>query len=621
MKEYKILNRINTPRDLDTLTYEELNSLCAEIRAFMLENVQKSGGHIASNLGVVELTVAIHRVIDTPKDHLIFDVGHQSYVHKILTGRKEAFSTLRAGGGLSGFTSRHESEHDCFGAGHSSTSLSAAIGFAKADKLSGLDAFTVAVVGDGAFTGGMIHEALNNLESDLPLIVILNENEMSISKNIGHFAQNISKLRSGQRYLKTKRATRNFIKKIPLIGNGLFRFIRDIKKSLKNAMFGSNYFEDMGLYYLGPVDGHDTAALERLLKEAKAAGQSSLIHVKTIKGKGFAPAEKEPNKYHAMPNNAKCGKSFSEIFGEELTRVAAEDENVCAITAAMADGTGLDIFAKSHPDRFFDVGIAEEHALTFAAGLAANGKKPVAAIYSTFLQRGYDNIIHDVALQNLPVVIGIDRAGINAGDGPTHHGVFDVAFLSQIPNVTVFTPVTEGALRSAVRKAVSLDAPAAIRYPRGTEISEIREHFYPDGDCSELTLRADFEKTDDIDTVIITDGVIVFEAIKAQKRLSDEIRVGIILLECIKPYENIAIKIASAMPRGVKQIIFLEEEIRNGGMGMILSDTLRRLGVLDGKRYSIMALEDAFVRAKKGESIRKTAELSADDICKLTNLS
>ena len=311
--KYNILNEINSPDDLKALTAAQTDELAAEIRDFLVENVSVSGGHLASNLGVVELTLALHRALDCPRDHIIFDVGHQSYVHKILTGRRENFHTLRQGGGLSGFTSREESEYDCFGAGHSSTSLSAAIGFAKADKLRKSEDVTVAVVGDGAFTGGMIHEALNNCESDLNLIIILNENEMSISKNIGHFAQNLSKLRSGKRYLNTKRATRNFVKKIPLVGEGLFRAIRNLKKSVKNALYSSNYFEDMGLYYLGPVDGHDTAALERLLTEAREAHQSTLIHIKTVKGKGYEPAEKDPDFYHAMakkPSDPKK-KSFS----------------------------------------------------------------------------------------------------------------------------------------------------------------------------------------------------------------------------------------------------------------------------------------------------------------------
>ena len=617
-EKYTILNRINSPADLSGLSEEELTSLAAEIRDFLVENVSVSGGHLASNLGVVELTLALHRTLSTPKDHIIFDVGHQSYVHKILTGRREEFHTLRAGGGLSGFTSRSESEHDAFGAGHSSTSLSAALGFAKADKLQGNDAFTVAVVGDGAFTGGMIHEALNNLDSNLPLIMILNENEMSISKNIGRFAKNIAHLRVGRRYLKTKKATRKFVLRIPLIGKWLFKLIRKIKKSFKNALFGSNYFEDMGFYYLGPVDGHDRAALERLIEEAKEVKCSTLIHIKTVKGKGYEPAEADPDIYHAMPNGAgrERKKSFSAVFGETLTEMAKEDNSICAITAAMASGTGLDIFEKEHPDRFFDVGIAEEHALTFAAGLAAGGMKPVVALYSTFLQRGYDNIIHDIALQNLPVVICVDRAGLAAGDGPTHHGIFDVAFLSEIPELTIYTPATAGALKAAMKKAIGSGKPCVIRYPRGEEKVSVEKYFYPDGMYGDPSLRADFARADELDTVIVTHGTIASEAIRAKEMLADK-KVGIVLLECIKPYENTAVKIASILPRSVKRIVFYEEGIRNGGMGMILADALRRLGVLEEREYSIVAIEDPFVRAEKDTPIYKTAGISAKDICEI----
>ena len=617
--KYNILNEINSPDDLKALTAAQTDELAAEIRDFLVKNVSVSGGHLASNLGVVELTLALHRALDCPKDHIIFDVGHQSYVHKIITGRREKFHTLRQGGGLSGFTSREESEYDCFGAGHSSTSLSAAIGFAKADKLRGSDAVTVAVVGDGAFTGGMIHEALNNCDSDLNLIIILNENEMSISKNIGHFAQNLSKLRSGRRYLNTKRATRNFVKKIPLIGKGLFCAIRNLKKSLKNSLYGSNYFEDMGLYYLGPVDGHDTGALERLLQEARDAHQSTLIHIKTVKGKGYEPAERDPDFYHSMAKKEaeSSKKSFSLVFGDKLSALADEDDTICAVTAAMAQGTGLEGFSKDHPERFFDVGIAEEHALTFAAGLAANGMRPVVALYSTFLQRGYDNVVHDIALQNLPVVIAVDRAGINAADGPTHHGVFDVAFMSHIPNLTVFTPTTAGALEAALDKAISLGTPCAVRYPKGCQNEEIKNHFYADGVYPEPSLRADFGKNDGIETLIISDGAVVVEAIKAKKTAKNGKKTGIVLLECIKPYENIAVKIAILMPKSVKKIVFLEEEIKNGGMGMVLADALRRLGALDGRDYSIIALEDGFVRAQAGESIYETAGVCARDIIEL----
>ena len=442
-KDYLHLNRINSPDDLKAIPAEELPVLAEEIRRFLVDRVLENGGHLASNLGVVELSLAIHRVFSTPQDHIIFDVGHQAYVHKLITGRRERFETLRQAGGLSGFPKRTESEHDAFGTGHSSTSLSAALGFAEADKLKGSDAYTVCILGDGAYTGGMIHEALNNCRKKLNLIIILNENEMSISKNIGRFAKTLSRLRSSKGYFRTKNATGSIMRKIPLIGKPLFLGLRRIKMGLKAALYGSNYFENLGLYYLGPVNGNDEEAVERLLREAKESRQCCVIHLKTQKGKGYAPAVASPDQYHGVaPANAPShtGTSFSAEMGAHLTELATKNEKICAITAAMPSGTGLLPFKAQHPTRFFDVGIAEEHAVTFAAGLAANGYRPVVAVYSTFLQRSYDNIIHDVALQNLPVVFCIDRAGLNASDGATHHGIFDVAFLSEIPNLKLTVP-------------------------------------------------------------------------------------------------------------------------------------------------------------------------------------
>ncbi len=617
MEKNQILEKINSPNDLSELTYEELDLLSSEIREFLTEKVSKTGGHLASNLGVVELTLALHRVFELPNDRIIWDVGHQSYVHKILTERKDRFDTLRQGGGLSGFTNRDESEYDCFGAGHSSTSISAALGFAEADKLNGRDSYTVAVVGDGAFTGGMIHEALNNCNNDLRLIIIINENEMSISKNIGSFARSLAKFRVKKGYLKTKRATRNIVKKIPFIGGVLFRMMRDTKKWFKNVVYGSNYFEDMGLYYLGPVDGHNVASLERLLNEAKSTGKSAVIHVKTTKGKGFAPAENDPGRYHGMAaENADTSVgSFSSVMGEYITELAEKDKSICAVTAAMSDGTGLTGFAERHSDRFYDVGIAEEHALTFAAGLAAAGMKPVTAIYSTFLQRGYDNIIHDIALQKLPVVMCIDRAGLNSGDGATHHGIFDVSFLSSIPNITLYTPITNEGLKASIDAALASGQPSAVRYPNGKEHGEVIERFYPDRDFSKIGAKADFSSDDEIKAVIITHGRIVKEALKAEKTLKEQgIKTGVVLLEKLKPYGECAETVKNLIPDSAELIVFLEEEIRNGGMGMLLSDKLTEIGALDGRKHIIMAIDDSFVIRDKNEHILKTAGLDADTV-------
>lgn len=614
----KYLPDIHTPADLRALPAEAIPALCEEIRETLVETVTQNGGHLASNLGAVELSVAMHRVFDCPRDHFIFDVGHQSYVHKLLTGRYESFSTIRTGGGLSGFTKRSESEYDCFGAGHSSTSLSAALGFAQGDRMSGSDAFTLAVIGDGAFTGGMIHEALNNITPGLRLIIILNENEMSISKNIGRFATHMAKLRRKSGYFKTKKGISRFLKRIPLIGNALFCAARDTKKAFKNALYGSNYFEDLGLYYLGPADGNDYEAVEALLTEAKKQGDNVVIHLKTRKGKGYAPAEAEPGRYHGMPPAGTVAKeNFSHRLGEILIRESAKDDRICAITAAMSEGTGLESFREACPHRFFDVGIAEEHALTFAAGLAANGYKPVTAIYSSFLQRSYDQIIHDVALQNLPVLTCIDRAGLNAGDGPTHHGIFDVSFLSAIPQVKIYTPITFAGLEVSVKKALAEGVPAAIRYPNGGEDDLLKATFYPDGEPTDVGVRESNPANPAIpDAVIVTHGRITREALAARERLATEgILVGILLCEYIKPYEALAEEITARLPAGVP-VLFVEEEIRAGGFGMMLTDALRRNGGLSGHPNAVLAIANGFVTQGKNETILRTAGVDAEAMAK-----
>ena len=605
---------IHTPEDLRALPTETIPALCEEIRRLLVKTVTENGGHLASNLGAVELSVAMHRVFDCPKDHFIFDVGHQSYVHKLLTGRYEQFHTLRRGGGISGFTKRSESEYDCFGAGHSSTSLSAALGFAQGDRMSGSEAFTVAVIGDGAFTGGMIHEALNNVTKGLRLIIIINENEMSISKNIGRFATHMARLRRKSGYFKTKKGISRFLKRIPLVGESMFCAVRDTKKAFKNAMYGSNYFEDLGLYYLGPADGNDYEAVEALLTEAKKLNDSVVIHLKTRKGKGYGPAEAEPGKYHGMaPAGSIAAENFSHRLGEILIRETDRDDRVCAITAAMSEGTGLEAFREVHPDRFFDVGIAEEHAMTFAAGLAADGYRPVTAIYSSFMQRGYDQIIHDIALQNLPVVMCIDRAGLNAGDGSTHHGIFDVSFLSSIPNLTIYAPVTFGGLAVSVRKALELGTPVAIRYPNGGEDDRIRNTFYADGEPTDVAVReSDPENHRTPAAIIITHGRITREALVARERLAEQgIAVGILLCEYLKPYDRLAEEVRARLPEGVP-LLFVEEEIRAGGFGMLLSDALHRQGALAGRSYAILATDDSFVTQDKPEPILRTAGVDAD---------
>lgn len=609
------LSHIHSPADLKQIPDEQIPSLADEIRADLVDTISQTGGHLASNLGVVELSIAIHRVFSAPYDHIIFDVGHQSYVHKMLTGRYDRMDTIRQPGGLCGFTKRSESEYDCFGSGHSSTSLSAALGFAISDRLHGSDAYTVVVIGDGAYTGGMIHEALNNCRKDLNLIIVMNENEMSISKNIGRFATNLSRIRTRSGYFKTKKATGAFLKKLPLIGKPLFRLLLGLKKAMKNALYGSNYFESMGLTYLGPIDGNDYAEVEHLLREAKKMNESVVVHLKTKKGKGYAPAEQAPDQYHGMsPDGMRKSDvpTFSQAMGEFLTQKAAEDSRICAITAAMCDGTGLNRFREMYADRFFDVGIAEGHALTFAAGLAANGMLPIVPVYSTFLQRAYDSVIHDIALQNLPVVLCVDRAGLNAGDGATHHGLFDVAFLSHIPGIRIYTPITNGALRVAMADALASGRPCAIRYPNGVEAAEICNTFYKDGVYGKPGVRyAQFGDATPALT-IVTHGRIVLEALQAARLLSAEgISVGIILLEYIKPYSEIA-KAAEKHVSSTAKMIFLEEEIRAGGMGMNLSDEWIRHGCLRADSFAILATNDSFVDERApGESIYEAAGVSA----------
>lgn len=619
-KKIEYLSHISSPEDLKKLPKDKMEPLADEIREELVRIVSKNGGHLASNLGVVELTMAIHRVFDSPKDHVIFDVGHQSYVHKMLTGRYAEMDSIRRAGGLSGFQKRYESEHDCFGAGHSSTSLSAALGFATADKLNGSDAYTVAVVGDGAYTGGMIHEALNNCKKDLHLIIVLNENEMSISKNIGRFAGSLSKLRTSSGYFRTKRATGIFLKKIPLIGKPVFNLVKKVKMMFKNALYGSNYFESMGLTYLGPINGNDYNAVEKLLSQAKKLNESVIVHIKTKKGKGYGPAESEPSGYHSMQPSGiehRNSSSFSTVMGHTLVEMGKEDQRICAITAAMSDGTGLEEWRRAYPDRFFDVGIAEGHALTFAAGLAANGMRPCAAIYSTFLQRGYDSIVHDIALQRLPVLMLIDRSGLNAKDGATHHGIFDVSFLSHIPELQIYTPVTYDGLAASMREALASDLPVAIRYPSGEENAQIREHFYCGGEHSKIGLRCDYAVGDEAEVLIVTHGRIAAEAIKAKKLLGEEnISVAIALLEKIKPYADAAELVASRLPKKLRRVVFLEEEICSGGMGMNLCDRLD--GLFKEKRIDslVIAVDDSFVdQTEKGKSIYESARIDAASIC------
>ena len=614
--KYNLLENINSPEDLKRLEDTKIPELCDQIRSFLIDNVERSGGHLASNLGATELSVAIHRVFNSPKDHIIFDVGHQSYVHKLLTGRREDFSTLRTPGGLSGFTKMSESDHDAFGAGHSSTSVSAALGYAEADRLKGSDAYTVAVLGDGAYTGGMVHEALNNCDPKLKLVIILNENGMSISVNKGTFASYLSRVRISKSYRKWKKGARSVFSRIPLIGKPMQRALTFVKNKFKNMFFSSNYFEDLGLYYLGPIDGNDYAKVEKALKQAKALGECVIVHLKTVKGKGYAPAEASPDDFHSV--YAKCAesKNFHSVMADKLISLAKDDAAIVATTAAMGIGTGLDKFGKVYPERYFDVGIAEEHALTFCAGLAADGLKPYAAIYSTFLQRGYDSILHDISLQKLPVKLMIDRAGLACGDGATHHGIFDVAFLSHAPGMTVISPATYSALEEAVEFANMIDEPIAVRYSNSCEDEAVVRAFYSKPADSVFGARANFTPDDAPKYVFITYGTLVSRVLKAAelvKRVTGS-TVGVVLLEVLKPYDYSA---RTVMPyiSGAQRILFAEEGIKCGGAAMLMREALEDQGFdFNTCEYLISAIDDNFASPDEPCDLYDYVGLSAEKL-------
>ena len=471
-----LLDRIDSPQDLKKLTIAELETVAEEIRQTILDVVVgQTGGHFASNLGTVELAIALHYVYDSPHDKIVWDVGHQAYPHKLLTGRRDRFPTIRQEGGLSGFLQREESEHDQFGAGHASTSISAALGIAMAGQLQHRRYETVAVIGDGALTGGMAYEALNNAGSlQIPLTVVLNDNEMSIAPNVGALSKYLSRVRTDERYAQAKTEVERLLHRVPQ-GDILLELGKRMKDGLKEVVYHTMIWEELGFTYIGPIDGHSIRDLVETFRQVKAIPGPVFVHAVTTKGKGYLPAENDPFKHHSAsisrPGDVPAPPKYQDVFGQTLTQLAEEDERIVAITAAMPDGTGLLPFAKAHPTRFFDVGIAEQHAVTFAAGLATQGMRPVAAIYSTFLQRAYDQIVHDVCIQNLPVIFALDRAGLVGDDGRTHHGVFDVSYLRCLPNMVLMAPKDEDELRHMLRTAIDYeDGPIALRYPRGSGV-------------------------------------------------------------------------------------------------------------------------------------------------------
>ena len=601
MSDNKILDNIHSPSDIKNLSEDELYELAEELRTVIIETVSENGGHLASNLGVIELTLAIHKVFDMPDDKIVWDVGHQCYAHKIITGRKDKIHTIRKENGLAGFPKRSESPYDNFDTGHSSTSISAAFGISCARDISDSKYHTIAVIGDGALSGGLAYEGLNNAgRYKKNFIVILNDNKMSISKNVGSMAKYLTKTRIKPSYLDAKSRVQDFLEKIPVIGNSLANGVRKIKDWVRDEFFGhrNNIFEQMGFTYYGTFDGHNIPQLVTALKAAKRKKGPVLVHVCTKKGKGYEFAEKNPTGFHGVSafdidtgEPKSSAKGYSYIFGKYLCSLAENDKKICAITAAMSSGTGLTEFSKKYKDRFFDVGIAEEHAVTFAGGLASCDIIPIFAVYSTFLQRAYDQILHDAALQNLHAVLAIDRAGIVGEDGETHQGIFDVAFLSTIPNVTVYAPSSFRELELMLDKAIyHTNGTVAVRYPRGTE-RYLPDNFEPSAEP--YSLYGDI----DSDDLIITYGRTFSDVCSAREELNKKI--CILKLNRIVPVSEKAVEIAM----NYKSVYFFEEGIKNGGVGERFGFSLYQSG-FNGK-FDLTAIENYVAQSTTQSALHK----------------
>jgi 1-deoxy-D-xylulose-5-phosphate synthase len=573
----RVLDRVDGPADLKLLSRAQLEQLAAEIREELVRTVTQTGGHLASNLGVVELTLALHRVFDTPTDKIVWDVGHQAYVHKLLTGRKDRFPTMRQHGGLNGFPSRAESEHDAFSTGHASNSISAALGLSLARDLMGGSNAVVAVIGDGAMTGGMAFEALNNAgHLASKLIVVLNDNEMSISPNVGGLAKYLNRLRTDPRYNRAKGEVERALIKMPR-GSKLVRLSKRLKNSFKEFVMPTMIWEELGFIYLGPVDGHNIELLEETLSLAQQASRPVFVHVITTKGKGYDPAEHDARHFHGVPPNGGNGgkshvPSYTSVFANSLVKLAREDKRIVAITAAMPDGTGLGKFAQEFPGRFFDVGIAEQHAVTFAAGLACAGLRPVVAIYSTFLQRAYDQVLLDVCSQDLPVTFALDRSGLVGDDGRTHHGVFDFSYLRHIPGLTVMAPKDENELQQMVATAIQLGRPAAIRYPRGSAVGvplEETPSLLPVGKAEVLR--------EGRDLAILAVGAMVQPVLAVAESLSQQgVEAAVINARFVKPLDEEMIRMIGSK---YGRIVTVEENALAGGFGSAVLEFLERAGL------------------------------------------
>lgn len=609
-----ILERINQTNDIKNLDWDELEVLAAEIRQFLVDKVSEHGGHLASNLGVVELTIAMHKAFSLPEDKMIWDVGHQAYTHKILTGRKEGFDSLRKFGGMSGFPKRNESDCDAFDTGHSSTSISAGLGYVEAREILGESYKVISVIGDGSLTGGMAYEALNNaahLKSNY--VIVLNDNNMSISENVGGMSAYLDGIRTNHFYNELKKGVTNTLNKIPVVGKEMVQKIRKTKNSIKQLLVPGMFFEDMGITYLGPVDGHDIKSLYRVLKEAQRMNHAVLVHVLTEKGKGYAPAEQNPAKFHGIGPfdkatgnvvDVKTKDTYTDVFGKVMCKVGESNDKVVAITAAMKDGTGLVQFQRKFPDRFFDVGIAEGHAVTYAAGLAAAGLKPVFAVYSAFLQRGYDQIVHDVCMQNLPVVFAIDRAGLVGSDGETHQGAYDMAYLNHIPNMTIISPKNKWEFADMIRFAADHEGPIALRYPRGTAYDGMQEYRQP------VVLGKSEIIYEESDIAIFSVG----HMMEVAKDVYDQLKAKgyqctLVNARFVKPMDEEVLK---KMAEHHTLFVTIEEGIQAGGYGEKVETFVFRNGL--PVKVLVNAINDVYVEQGSIGQLRKEISLDAASI-------
>lgn len=611
-----LLEQIEQANDIKKIAPRDYDRLAEEIREFLIQKISVTGGHLGSNLGAVELTMALHLSLNMPEDKIIWDVGHQSYTHKLLTGRRDGFETLRKYGGMSGFPKRKESPCDSFDTGHSSTSISAGLGLVKARDILGEKSTIVSVIGDGALTGGMAYEALNNASRlETNFIIVLNDNNMSISENVGGVSKYLNNIRTANNYLDLKEGIYNKLQEMPKYGKAVIQGIRRAKSSFKQLVIPGMFFEDMGITYLGPVDGHDIGAMMRVFGEAKRCKNAVIVHVLTQKGKGYEPAERHPARFHGaepfeietgLPSKPRTTPNYTDIFSTVMCKLGARDPKIVAITAAMPDGTGLKRFRNMYPDRFFDVGIAEEHAVTFAAGLAAGGLKPIVAIYSSFLQRAYDQMIHDVCIQNLPVVFAIDRAGLVGSDGETHQGIFDLSYLSSIPNMHVMAPKNKWELSDMLKFALSLGVPTAIRYPRGEAYSGLKEYRAP----MEYA-RAEYIYEEE-DIVLLAVGSMVKTAVAVREQLKEKgYSCSLVNARFVKPIDE---EIICEVLREHRLLVTLEENVASGGYGEHVREFMDRIGA-ESSLLSI-CIPDEYVEHGNVELLRKEVGIDEDSIVK-----